>query len=438
LPENIPATFPSKQSNFLSLLQMLALNSPFWSSATESDWHDRKWLTSFYGKNFLITSSRSPSENPEEEDLLELSERLLQNKKLEEKEACDINHTTDFADLEQDAWSKNRPILYTHVCEESVKFLYKTKDFMAEFNAMTMKRKSYFRLLVLLQLQDVDRRLKCANKNDAVRCHIFSLYYTTLALLDSERAMKDNSFGVSRSENGQKTGWSVLNVDDGPRDNIIVRRFETLKSLGSFFDTLDPLQLKLQLELDYDDTHLRRKLNSIFKSQLDPFQGLSSHLTWEPKVLLYMKTILDSCYNTISKRGWVRPPNLNVVRDKVDDQSGKSREHSEEEANSTTRRERSEGWKQLKESLKGEENSGRYGHIDWRQELKIERKDRIQGKKKVFLTSYDSGRPKKWELEDIANHIIFRSILLCLLFCTAPDTSDMLSSGIWEHVIPII
>ena len=70
---------------------------------------------------------------------------------------------------------------------------------MASFNTMIITRKRYFHLLVLLQLQDVNRRLKLANMEGAISCRIFSLYYTTLALLDSERAMINKSFGVLKS-----------------------------------------------------------------------------------------------------------------------------------------------------------------------------------------------------------------------------------------------
>ena len=52
------------------------------------------------------------------------------------------------------------------------------------------------------------------------------------------------------------------------------------------------------------------------------------------------------------------------------------------------------------------------------------------------------GLPDHWEPEPGADEIddllIFRSILLCLLFCTAPESTEMLSSGLWEHVFPII
>ncbi|PMD17225.1 hypothetical protein NA56DRAFT_662518 [Hyaloscypha hepaticicola] len=355
------------------------------------------WLRSFYGKNGLVTSSRSSPEHPEDDDLMELSKLFSQNKKIEETEAWNNNHTDYSLDLEHDAWSKNEPILYTHVCEESAKFLYKPKDFMAGFNTMTIKRKQYFRLLVLLQLQDVDRRLKCANKKDA------------------------------------KSGWSVLNVDDGPRNNLIVRRFATLKSLGSFLDTLDPLQLKR----NYDDADHRKKFRCIFKSQLDSFDGFTFQFMWESKVLLHMKVILDSSYNTISESDWVRPSTQNALETKVPGQPGRSREHIGEEANSTGGREKSDGWKQLDKRLKKEERWGYYVERDWRQELKKgeEWKKNIR---RVTNHDYAPPVPEEWGLEDIANHIIFRSILLCLLFCTAPDTSDMLLSGLWEHVIPVI
>ena len=40
--------------------------------------------------------------------------------------------------------------------------------------------------------------------------------------------------------------------------------------------------------------------------------------------------------------------------------------------------------------------------------------------------------------EIIQDAVIWRCILIYLLFWTAPDNSELLSSGLWEHVIPII
>jgi hypothetical protein len=91
---------------------------------------------------------------------------------------------------------------------------------------------------------------------------------------------------------------------------------------------------------------------------------------WESKVLLHMKVILDSSYNTISESDWVRPSTQNALETKVPGQPGRSREHIEEEVNSTGGREKSDGWKQLDKRLKKEERWGYYVERDWRQELK--------------------------------------------------------------------
>ena len=428
-PEDIPATFPSKQSNFSNVLQMIALNSPFWSSPNESEWNDKERLTSFYGKSSRNISKRISPESPTGNELKELSKVLLLDRMGKETEGWDYDRVYLSRGFEVNAWraSKHMPTLYEHVCEASAKFLYRLEDFMTWFNAMIQTRKRYFRLLVLLQLQDIDRQLERANKKGAVSCRIFSLYYTTLALLNSEHAINDNSFGVSKSHNGQKSSWGVLNVDDGPQNNLIVRRFTTLKSLGSFFDTVDPISLfrhyqSPNYQLD------RVKLFCIFKTQLDLFGKLNSNLVWKSRVLRHMKTILDSCYNTISKSDWIRRPVQGVNDAKIHDQPGKVREQTEEENNSSVGGEKLDRWKRLDELCESLEPPI----------MPLPGKDQCQGLKQEEQQDAANTPEEEWELERIDNLIIFRSILLCLLFCTAPDSSDMLSSGIWEHVIPII
>jgi hypothetical protein len=52
----------------------------------------------------------------------------------------------------------------------------------------------------------------------------------------------------------------LLNVDDGPQNNPIVRHFGTLKSLDSFFGIMNPLNLKPE------DPHHVVKFLSIFRS----------------------------------------------------------------------------------------------------------------------------------------------------------------------------
>jgi hypothetical protein len=284
----------------------------------------------------------SPPEHPTDKELKELSMFFLQYTRVDETgkwEPC------QFSERQLDGITPDFILIFEHVFEESFRFLHRTDDFMAWFDTMTGIRKRYFRLLVLLQLQDIDRRLKRANKEGAISCRIFSLYYTTLALLDSERAIIDNGFRVLKSHDGQQTCWSGLNVDNGPQKDLIVRRFRTLKSLGSFFDILNPFHLSPW------DPRYRANFLCILKSQLYA-GGFSSDFAWEARVLCCIKTILDSSYATISKSDWVRSSEQDTTEDKVRDQPGKEREHREEEGNSNGGGEKSDGWKWLDEKIK--------------------------------------------------------------------------------------
>jgi hypothetical protein len=407
LPENIPAAFPSKQSNFSNVLQMLALSRPFWSSPNDSGASCD--FPSFILGSGLTTSHHRPPEHPTDKELKELLMFFVQNKKRDETgeqdgEPWDFTDHSGLINMLQYMRHSNCNILFEHVFQGSLNFLHRFDDFMASFDSMIIARKRYFRLLVLLQLQNVDWRLELANKEGAVSCRIFSLYYTTLALLDSERAIIDKSFGVLKSHDSQQTSLGSLNVDGGPQNIPIVRHFGTLKSLGSFFDILDPLHLNPK------DPHHRMKFLCIFRSQLDAWGGFSLSFKWESKVLIRIKKVLDSCYNTIAKGDWVRPSKQNVNQAKVHDQPGKERGDREEEDDSNGGGKKPEGWKRLEQRIWAEEEEP--GETDKQEQER--------------------------ELGNIDDLIIFRSILLCLLFCTAPDSSEMLSSGAWEHVIPII
>jgi hypothetical protein len=144
-------------------------------------------------------------------------------------------------------------------------------------------------MLVQIQLVKVDQLLKSRNQRGAVSCQAISLHYTTLALLDSESAINNNSFGVHQSNSSQQIGWNGLNVDDGPRNDLIVRHFPTLKGLGSFFDTIPVNRGALK-----DDP----RMSSIFKSQLACGYRFSANLKWETPVLFRVRRIVHRCHET--------------------------------------------------------------------------------------------------------------------------------------------
>jgi len=255
LPEEIPATFPSKQSNFGKILQMLALNSRFWSSPP-TDRVSHKDLPSFLKTSAYRSSPISPPRDPTAQDFRGLSSLFLLP--IHELDKPGSDASKGYRGLNE-AMSPDWSLIYTRVLEASVKLLLGIDDFMAWFDTIIGLRKQYFRMLVQLQLVKVDQLLKSRNQRGAVSCQAISLLYTTLALLDSESAINNNSFGVSQSHSSQKIGWNSLNVDDGPRNDLIVRHFPTLKGLGSFFDTIP---------VDYGALEDDPRMSSIFKNQL--------------------------------------------------------------------------------------------------------------------------------------------------------------------------
>ena len=50
----------------------------------------------------------------------------------------------------------------------------------------------------------------------------------------------------------------------------------------------------------------------------------------------------------------------------------------------------------------------------------------------------DGEQPQRSDKEFIKGLVIWRCILIYLLFSTAPDNSKVLTSGSWEHVVPVI
>jgi len=354
LPDNIPSVFPSNQTNFQKVLQILALNSPFWSNPNGSG--ERPDKPSFMtelgtGKSYSFkTTILVLPEHPSNDELKGLLLFIRQISKID-KAGKEIWEPCEFFNDHLNTWWRNiktssyrSNIFLRNIFEESLNFLRRPDDSMAWFNAMIGARKLYFRLLVLLQLQNIDWRLKRENEDSAISCRVFSLWYTTLALLDSERAILDNDFEDLKSHDGEQTRWDCLNVDNGPQNNLLVCHFNTIKSLGSFLDILDPSKLSPTIQ------QYRAKFLSIFKSQLD-WGELSRNFKREAVVLCRLKQILDSSYNTVSKSGWVRHSKQsgNEVKDVA--QPGVVKSQREEGDNSNVGGEKTDGWKQLEKRM---------------------------------------------------------------------------------------
>ena len=283
---------------------------------------------------------------------------------------------------------------------------------------MVPLRKQYFRTLVLLQLREVDNWLEYANQQGAVSCHTISLYYTTLALLDSKSAVEDNSFGALHIQSG-------LNVDNGPPQEIVVRQFATLKSLGSLFDTLPPRYILRR-------NRYERQFVCIFKNQLASLESVSRNFKWETAILRRVGTILESCYETISWEYWDRKPEKNEDQINNGDQRGKKYEYGEEEDKREGGGEQSDNWR--------EPDDGRNTEQYYLDRVGLEEADLREEDPREREKPKEEDQPEENDgrMREIDDAIVWRCILICLLFCTAPDSTEILSSGLWEHVIPII
>jgi hypothetical protein len=421
-PKHVPAIFPCARSRVPNVLTSLALNGVLWSTAREKLVNQE--TPDVFRKDGTDTIYPSSSgmfpQRVDDKDCEYVSQFLLPKEQWHLGE----NKLNTFFDL--DYWeSENCFAIFGPVFQACLKLLHAFEDFQTWFNSMYPLRQQYFRILVLLQLRQVDKWLEEQNHSGWVSCRILSLYYTTLALLDVEKAIADNIFGVFPSSDNQHSSWLSLKGDGPPKD-ITIRHFGTLQTLGAFFERLPNSSNSEDWVrfIDNDEHDLYTpKIRCILRNQLDLQSIFSDDFCVEVEVLSSVRKTLDSCYETLwaYKTGYDLP---SQHRDEPKDSPIESPATKVAEEPIVESREGTDEMRKDKPVQETNEKSAEKPEDD------REVNDKENSPVKEDMTSEKQ--------EAIDNVLIWKCILISLSFWTAPDSSDMLSSGVWEHVVPMI
>ncbi|KAI0436506.1 hypothetical protein F4803DRAFT_222370 [Xylaria telfairii] len=400
-----PVIFPSQHLQNPDILTILALHSKFWASL-----NTKRQFSSIDERTplpkFLLQSrgwhNRSLPVDPSPENLSKILDDL--------NECTKPGHMTN----EDYVKSERKPEVYKVVLEESIKFLYDIEEFNLWFNNMQQLKRQYFRVLILLQILGIDNQLTALDQRDHLICEMNSLWRTTLALLDVKRSISDGSFGFSTTSGGG-TGWDGALPTGYPQDDISGRHYPTLQILGQLLDAFTKAQTtppgSTSVNISDNITELVTPLcrladvpsNSDFI--YDYFQSFKL-------ILEALAGVLEICHKSIMSN--VALP----VRTKIE----YTRSICSYPVTLPKGKERSK-----KRPLDSQSQTSNATII-----AEPEASTRPQER------AVPNELHKRDIEETIRDLLIWKYILLGMLFSTAPDNTDLIKSGVWDHIVPII
>lgn len=285
---------------------------------------------------------------------------------------------------------------FRDVIQACLKLLHDFDGFQSWFGTTYPFRQRYIRSLILLQLQQVDRWLRRSvdREGHSSHCRAVSLYCTTSTLLEMDRDSEDDDFrvkiDVTMSSNGHCDSLSKRNS----REHKSSHHFKILTKLHSILDDFPMMN---------EDVTNRLERNKGEWERLVPLPSLERHKTLLSRLLGIHNAIdmpvVDIC---------VLLSGLKRVSDMYDG----THTHQWDD-DRTPMRDNPEG----------------------SPVVELER-DEIETRNEQQNGKNQGGDGESRETID--DMIIWRCILFALLFWTAPDSSDILSSGLWEHIIPIM
>jgi hypothetical protein len=362
VPNEPPAVFPSNLVMYSNVLSALALSSGFWRerkavrlgemqpsilSSEQIRWWPHPlptWIDADldYGLFLCIP----PAERPE---------RWIPKPS--------GGFGIDVKDLDSE-----KVVVFSPVFRACLRFLYCSEDFQAWFNALNDINREGFRILVLLQLRQVEKWLK---RHKASTCRAVTLYLTTLALLDAEKSIADGSFFPSDTFDKPLSPWNKMPGDEqlasGFPADVTNRHFTTIRTLGQFLDHIS-LPGTSELTLNMDEVE-RFRTQLFCLTGRDPFFEMEPETGTMVSLLHNIRGIARSCFevHTGDRHMKVFP--------------------------------------EMKRPVVPLEPEVRRDHLE------------------------------DYWIDDM---LVWRCILMAIVFRTALDSSAVVASGLWNHVIPII
>ena len=386
-PSHPPATFPTTLSRNINVLRMLALNSKFWSGPdSQLREPDPAILPA---SNAVTWCGGGPvSGQITLQDLRCVSELILPTDRRRVSEAQSQSTLWLYEDLLD---SDDQFVGFRDVFQACLQLLHDFDGFRSWFGTTYPFRQRYIRTLILLQIRQVDQWLKHKADVDghSSHCRAVSLYCTTSTLLEMERDEED--------------GFIV----NPPRTAFSKHHFRKNRSFDHYSPTLSKVHTILaDFPSISEDTTKNLERNKEDWRDLIPLHSIQRHKKLLSRLLGIHGTtdmpIIDIC---VLLSGLRRVADLCA-------------------SNQTTNTDEQTDYQQPVQNDGEDVQPNGLGTFKF--ELEDDRKEE------------ESKSGKGESVETMDDMIIWRCILLALLFWTAPDSSETLSSGLWEHIIPII
>ncbi|RWA11999.1 hypothetical protein EKO27_g3115 [Xylaria grammica] len=238
-PPRPPYIFPSKLVKGSIAFKFLAFHSNFWASletkelfsSGKSDLCPPKFSA---GGQWYTKDLPTPLQKKELDEILGfLDEQTGEITEGAEKQLgqFDLSGST-FKDPE-------RICVFRIVLGPSINFLYNTQEFENWFGGLQELSQEYFRVLILLQLIQINWWLTTRGQGELM-CAIMSLSTTTLALLDVNRAVSNKSFGFSSPKGKPNFGEDEDGPNSCPKDDISFPHLRILQTLDHLLNEFGP------------------------------------------------------------------------------------------------------------------------------------------------------------------------------------------------------
>ncbi|GAW16893.1 hypothetical protein ANO14919_063390 [Xylariales sp. No.14919] len=320
---------------------------------------------------------------------------------------------------------RGRICVFGVVLGPSINFLYNTREFKNWFSGLEELSQEYFRVLILLQLIQINWWLTTRDPGELM-CAIVSLSTTTLALLDGKPHFGEDEDGPNSR----------------PEDDISFPHMKMLQTLGHLLSQFGLYEQGKGYKAKDDGTanESREGIALIFRkirrhsvplsqlTHLAPYYDIFSYYFSEVETLLrVLAKVLEGRRTSLRSNKALTKAKQQQQEEKYKPQRQEQKPHREEQES------QEEGQKLERE----EQKAGREERKSQEEEQKPQgEKQESQGEEQKL--EREEQEPHKSDEDTIRDLLIWRCILMGMLFSTAPDNSTLLSSRVWERVVPII
>ncbi|KAI0097544.1 hypothetical protein GGR51DRAFT_577981 [Nemania sp. FL0031] len=424
IPPRPPAIFPTKYFQSSQVFTFLALHSKFWAGPDalqpfSSENEQVKLPNLVPGREILGTSLLPAGVKGEQIDVDRLSDILEDNLEPGElvttifwKINLEINKDITNKLGRREEFEDCVPILGDFI-EASVKFLYNRDGFCKWFSALQQTNKQYFRVLILIQVQLINKLFKNYTREELI-CQIYSLWRTTLILLDAERAIADGYFGPPASKGKQNPPWSDDFKSRFP-DHLSVKHQGILHVVSQTLGELAESGLLDEKDVWASSTRasecvkkVRTKEKGLAKTSLLKC-SLGFEPQWTDSLKLNTATMPLRALNKVLEtlRGITVPDNTMIdVGQPPEEKDSDAESQNPPNSNATT--------------------SANEPHV---------RASDGKGKEDPSKSKAEGEKSREDTIRDL---LIWKYTLLGMLYSTAPDNTDLLLSGVLERVVPIL